>query len=525
MSTRNDHQPRPCDQCRRRKVRCNYVMPCDRCQSHDLPCAYNSVRNKRGPRFGIGTVINELRTHPPASPAPRSRPLEIIAADGASVDCGAARGAQTPRDCPSIATTSPRTFEPVPAEISTVRSEPQSSPSGSMNNVYFTFDDFAQNMLSSTFLRQEQTPAVHRSLTPNQYRLEPSLSVNQDMSVYKTRNTIHQTLDITTEYQQVNWQQVEHGLHLFCEKMYYIYPIVDTRHLQLLVENPQQLRRVEARLLWSICALTLMAVDAWASFDLQSRIKAAREHIRRCLEDLTHPDYAETVAPEDVLTSLFIAVTFFDLKCRNKAWFYIREAISLAQLAGMHVVDQDSKIDPVERIRRQRIYALLYITERGAFIHDMLPVSIFVSPRLLCEKLPDEDPSISSGLDMLFRLFSLLTYDFVRARSRLSSAGSIDDDYDVFADLQEKLRQDVDVTAVSGIQRADILITQQWLRLMVWQTALKLGMISSTATNPSYSYSYPVQIALALCEVLKILPSTTIEVHGLGIVSGMVFSG
>jgi hypothetical protein len=501
-------------------------MPCDRCQSHDLPCAYNTVRNKRGPRFGTGTVINELRTQVPASPALPLRPPETMAADRASFDYQAARAAPTRPDCPSMATTSPHALEAVPAgNPIVVQSEPQSSPSGSMNNAYYTFDDFAQNMLSSTFLCQEQRPVVDRVLAPNRDRLEPSLPVNRDFSVYKTRDTMHQTPGISIDCQQVDWQQVEQGLHLFCDRMYYIYPIVDTRHLQLLVQDPQQLRRVEARLLWSICALTLMAVDAWPSFDLQSRTKAAREHIRRCLEDLTHSDYAETVAPEHVLTSLFIAVTFFDLKCRNKAWFYIREAISLAQLAGMHVVDQDSKLDPTERIRRQRIYALLYVTERGAFIHDMLPVSIFVSPGLPYERLPDEDPSISSGLDMLFRLFSLLTYDFVRARSRLPSAGSTGDEYEVFADLQEKLRQDMDVTAVSEIQRADILITQQWLRLMVWQTVLKLGLVSSTATDPSYSYSYPVQIALSLCEVLKTLPSTAIEVHGLGIVSSMVFHG
>jgi hypothetical protein len=501
-------------------------MPCDRCETHGLPCAFNTVRNKRGPRFGIGTVINELRAHTPAPPASPLRPFGIMAVDRASSDHQAARAAQTPPAYPSIAATSPHTHrEAVPVEIPPGQSEPQCSPSGSMDNAYYTFDDFAQNMLSSTFLPQEQAPALGHSLAPVRYRFEPSLSFNRDSMAYTTRDTTHQSPSITIEYQQVDWHQVEQGLHLFCERMYYIYPIVNRQHLCLLVKDPQRLKRVEARLLWSICALTLMAVDAWPSFDLQSRTKAAREHIRRCLEDRTHSDYAEIVAPDDVLTSLFIAVTFFDLKCRNQAWFYIREAISLAQLAGMHVIDEESKLDPTEKIRRQRIYALLYVTERGAFIHDMLPVSIFVSPKLLCERLPDEDSSVSSGLDMLFYLFSLLTYDFVRARSRFSSMGSTGDEYDIFADLQERLRQDMDVTAVSEIQRADILITQQWLRLVVWQTALKLGLISSTATDPSYTYSYPVQIALALCEVIKTLPSTAIEVHGLGIVSALVLSG
>jgi hypothetical protein len=498
-------------------------MPCDRCESHGLPCAFNTVRNKRGPRFGIGTVIDELRAHTPAPSASPLRPPALMVVDRPSANL---QPAQTPPVYSSIAVTSPHTLrEAFAIENPPAQSQSQSSPSGSMDNAYYTFEDFAQNMLSSTFLSQEQAPALGPSLNPNRLRFEPSLSVNRDSSAHTTRHIMHQSPGTTAEFQQVDWHQVERGLHLFCERMYYIYPIVDRQHLWLLVKDPQRLKRVEARLLWSICALTLMAVDAWPSFDLQSRTKAARELIRRCLEDRTHSDYAEIVAPDDVLTSLFIAVTFFDLKRRNQAWFYIREAISLAQLAGMHVIDQDSKLDPIERTRRQRIYALLYVTERGAFIHDMLPVSIFVPPKLLCERLPDEDPSISSGLNMLFHLFSLLTYDFVRDRSRLPSAESTGDEYDIFADLQERLGQDLDVTAVSEIQRADILITQQWLRLAVWQTALKLGLISSTATDPSYTYSYPVQIALALCEVLKMLPSTAIEVHGLGIVSALVLSG
>jgi hypothetical protein len=437
MSTRDDHRQRPCDQCRRRKVKCNYVMPCDKCQSHDLPCAF-TARNKRGPRFGIGPVINELRARPPASPL-----LEIVAAHGPPFGYQPA-----PTTRLSVATTSPHTLgEAVP-------------------------------------LQNQDSPMVS-----------------------------------TNDYQQVDWHQVEHGVHLFCETMYYIYPVVDRQHLQLLVKDTQNLRRVPVRLLHSICALTLMAVDAWPSFDLQTRTILAREHIRRSLQDRTHSDYAKTAAPENVLTSLFIAVTFFDLKCRTKAWFYIREAITLAQLADMHSIDRDSTLDPSEKLRRQRIYALLYVTERGAFIHDMLPVSIFEPPELPSETLPDEDPLISSGLGKLFRLFSLLSNDFVRARSGFTSTQSTGHEFEMIADMQDILCQDVDVTAVSEIQRADILITQQWLRLMVWQTALKLGLISSTATNSSYSYSYPQHIALALCAALKRLSPTAIEVHGLGIVS------
>ncbi|KAH0385699.1 hypothetical protein KCU92_g3296, partial [Aureobasidium melanogenum] len=260
-----------------------------------------------------------------------------------------------------------------------------------------------------------------------------------------------------------------------------------------------------------------MAVDAWPTMNLEKRTFAARRYIRQCLQDRISSSYIENAAVEDVLTSLFIAVTYFDLKCRKNSWFYVREAITLAQAAGMDTVGGDMKLQPTERLRRQRIYALLYISERGACIHDTFPVSILSAPELLCDKLPGEDSTISTGLSMLFHLFSLLDLNYIQARSKLSLSGGTDQEYIELARLQEQLCRVLNLTNVSEIQRADILITQQWLRLMVWQTALRLGLISSKSMDPSYSYTYPIQIAASLHDVLKTLPSAAIEVHGLGI--------
>jgi hypothetical protein len=86
-------------------------------------------------------------------------------------------------------------------------------------------------------------------------------------------------------------------------------------------------------------------------------------------------------------------------------------------------------------------------------------------------------------------------------------------------ELQKHLCQPLHLNGVNDVQSANILITQQWLRLMVWQTALRLGLISSTAADSAFSYGYPVEIASSLCEILKTLAPISIQVHGLGIVS------
>ena len=51
----------PCDQCRRRKVRCDAAERCDRCTQSGLRCTRDIIRKRRGPKKGSGSVIARLR--------------------------------------------------------------------------------------------------------------------------------------------------------------------------------------------------------------------------------------------------------------------------------------------------------------------------------------------------------------------------------------------------------------------------------------------------------------------------------
>ena len=70
----NQAPRKPCDQCTRRKVRCDYAVPtCSRCRDSGLNCTQSIVRKKRGPKKGRGTVLDNLRSQTPeASVSPRS---------------------------------------------------------------------------------------------------------------------------------------------------------------------------------------------------------------------------------------------------------------------------------------------------------------------------------------------------------------------------------------------------------------------------------------------------------------------
>jgi hypothetical protein len=260
-----------------------------------------------------------------------------------------------------------------------------------------------------------------------------------------------------------------------------------------------------------------MYVDRWPGLSTEQRVTASRKFIRRCSEARLDVDLAESANYYDVLCSWFIGMTLFELKCRKASWFYVREAITLSYPAGLQQLEHDTTLSHDERLRRLRAFALLFITERGACVLDIFPVSIMQVPPLPSASCTDEDPSIASGLQGLYSLFSMLDFSFVKLWNDPHRFSSVDKGYPELCALQDHLRQAMPLHGVSDIQRADVLITQQWLRLVFWQAALRGGLISTSSPDPAFTYDYPITIAASLCDIVKSLPPIAIQVHGLGI--------
>jgi hypothetical protein len=69
----------------------------------------------------------------------------------------------------------------------------------------------------------------------------------------------------------------------------------------------------------------------------------------------------------------------------------------------------------------------------------------------------------------------------------------------------------------TAIQKADLLITQQWLRLIVWRKAEQRKLLSWHASHESMNVAFPFDIARQTVAILESLPSMAVEVHGMGI--------
>lgn len=85
------------------------------------------------------------------------------------------------------------------------------------------------------------------------------------------------------------------------------------------------------------------------------------------------------------------------------------------------------------------------------------------------------------------------------------------------AGSNEEADEEIVQSEPTAIQKADLLITQQWLRLIVWQASFRQSLLSWTAPHEGMHFAFPLAIARSTASVLQSIPSSAVEVHGMGI--------
>ena len=67
-------------------------------------------------------------------------------------------------------------------------------------------------------------------------------------------------------------------------------------------------------------------------------------------------------------------------------------------------------------------------------------------------------------------------------------------------------------------QAADLRVTQQWLRALVWQLSITNGYLSLTSTENAMTFKYPIDITRDLVAMTSRMSRQAMEVHGIGLV-------
>ena len=162
------------------------------------------------------------------------------------------------------------------------------------------------------------------------------------------------------------------------------------------------------------------------------------------------------------------------------------------------------------------------IPRRVALLHELPPI---LKPKILFpwHSAPDETPQVLPAFLKLVQLF--WTFDqsgiidiILQSTEPVVSNFSHPLASSCLELLQPKLQQsisDEDWGLSTDVQRADVFLTRQWMRSILWRAAFRFG-VAGLAVDP-------IDVAREFLSLVARLPAAALESHGATLVS-FVFS-
>ncbi|KAK4463069.1 hypothetical protein QBC42DRAFT_345890 [Cladorrhinum samala] len=271
-----------------------------------------------------------------------------------------------------------------------------------------------------------------------------------------------------------------------------------------------------------------LKLDRFKDADINDSITAADFH-NECLRRRGGLSSA-SASLDRIRTSFFLHIYHENqIPGGTESLLYLREAITLAQIMGLHRPSSYLALDRTEDRLRRRILWLLFATERGVAMLHRLPVVLRSAGELppLDIEGSDDRPDVLPAFKRLVNLFWIFdqsrAFDILQQDGLDSGADGSDPldlpaSHEVLGALQRRL-QEVSVAEVgdegSDVQKADICTTRQWMQILIWRAMLRSGYWGGGST--AAAIAGPVQIAQQLLEDISRLPRTALEAHGPGL--------
>jgi len=314
------------------------------------------------------------------------------------------------------------------------------------------------------------------------------------------------------EPQRISTACLSQYLETYQKRGYGIWPVVDTEALTgRLLTHPNDLEAYA--LANAICAAIVsqfsIGLEPGSPVEGHYRIPSAVFEFE-AKKARNESDHLENITIYSLLASFFLHVYSANVGRMNASTVLLGEAIFKAHILGLHKTTHYQALTAQQTQYALRIYWLLFITERAHSLQHDVPTTLKRTPDL--PRLEDlHDGSVTPAFVQLCRLFNILdvtiTAEPATARQALALA-------------QQQLSCDEDPRSLENeIQRADITMTQQWMRIFLWQHALNVTNLSSRASqDEEFSFRFPAKVAQNVLSNLSSLSRQSVEAHGPGMV-------
>ncbi|XHG08304.1 hypothetical protein AWENTII_011411 [Aspergillus wentii] len=288
------------------------------------------------------------------------------------------------------------------------------------------------------------------------------------------------------------------AVRLYQEYSYSVWPVIKAEALLQKLENGHYEDN-------TYCLATALSAATMAQLHLaplteeqwtvDSSVMAAE-----CIRIREQSNYRESLDARCILASFFLHVYHAKINQRNSAMIFIQEAISGARLLRLDVDDpmeQAWASDVFEN--REILFPLLWVSERGYSMHLGLAPSYTIPVRLPEVGVMLENVHVQ-GLLELVRLFVAFDRISVRHGTCLDAGVSPVDLAETEATLSALY---LGQGNSASTRMADYYITREWMRTIVWQKALSLRLLSSTAYTELMTFDFPALVSRDLLQSLR----------------------
>ncbi|TPX07349.1 uncharacterized protein E0L32_002181 [Thyridium curvatum] len=457
-----------CDSCRLRKIRCDGAWPCANCAAAALSCTFLAVHKKTGPKGG------------------RRRPRSFASPVSDSVRAG-------PSNLHHIGSSLPG-FSSILASVSVHNGIETPAPVGT-----FSLDPVLDDVFAKGECGFQPSPALTTEVV--------SLCLD---AFFEHKSPITPILD---------QKQMKDALlsYTTTPELYSLLAAC----CSVMVLSPGLLGQTSPHLSQPFHTLSTPLPSPILSPTGASNSPVAMPPPRLLISEVirarSFSGYIEKPSLNSVQTSFFLFSAYFCLGEDNSAWFYLREAITLLQLLRFHEESTYAVLyatNPLTATYARRTFWVLFVTERAYALQRNRVLTLQASIDLPSAK-SDRDALILMGFVNLISLFRDFDDEFVNLWNQPFGTSPSEKP---LVKLQNRLAYAL--PTVSGCtkgQLADLLVSREWLKTIVWQLCVSRAMLSSSSSEESMSFRYPVAIARDIVLVSRLLPPEAFAANGMGI--------
>ncbi|KAF9774868.1 hypothetical protein IL306_007112 [Fusarium sp. DS 682] len=175
----------------------------------------------------------------------------------------------------------------------------------------------------------------------------------------------------------------------YFDNAYSTLPFLDRAQIEQMMQNMEN-GRDRYCLFAALCAyvvlqpgMTLPVSSAEETFNIQAlpgaNITASVLLLEECLRVRKGSEYYETPNFNILVTNVFIYACIKIIDGADRAWYYLREASTMALTANMDKEETYAQFPTAESVRRRRLFWFLFASERVYFFDRRRPLSLYAT--------------------------------------------------------------------------------------------------------------------------------------------------